>query len=98
MIFGMNVKVAQKQGETKTYLSIGLLCMVLSLCFHIVGSIYESELSTQMVMGNIRKSMTLEMQAWISTCTTSSFLCLWLAVMTLFQVAFQHRKTLKSVG
>ncbi len=95
MIFGMKVKVAESQGRSKTYLSIGLICMLLSLFFHIIGALNESELASQLAAKTVRGAGALEMQAWIRTCSTSSFVCLWLAIMTLFQVAFQHRKTLK---
>ncbi len=97
MIFGMKVKVAQNQRQTKTYLSIGLVCMFLSLCFHIIGSVNEGELASALAARNFRTSTTLEMQAWIRTCSTSSYVCLWIAIMTLFQVAFQHRKSLKGM-
>ncbi|MDB6024519.1 MAG: hypothetical protein JWM68_742 [Verrucomicrobiales bacterium] len=96
MIFGVKVKVAQTHRQTKTYLSVGLICMLLSLCFHMFGSFYESQLAAQLAIKSIRNAAALEMQAWIRTCSTSSFICLWIAVMTLFQVAFQHRKTLKT--
>ena len=97
MIFGMKVKVAKTHAQTKTYLSVGLVCMLLSLCFHILGSFYEGELASQLATKSVKNGAALEMQAWVRTCSTSSFICLWIAVMTLFQVAFQHRKALKSV-
>jgi hypothetical protein len=97
MIFGMKVKVAQSHGQTKTFLSIGLLCMLLALCFHSVGAMYQNELANQIASRSLRGNVAPEMQAWIRTCSTCSFICLWLAIMTLFQVAFQHRKVLKTV-
>ena len=99
MIFGMKVKVAQTHGQTKTYLSVGLVCMLLSLVFHVVGGFYEGELASQLASKTIRTGSgpALEMQAWVRTCSTSAFVCLWIAIMTLFQVAFQHRKMLKAV-
>src|SRR5687768_13492573 len=97
MILGMKVKVEEHQGRSKAYLSIGLMCMVLALAFHIIGSMFQYEFSSQATAGHLRTSAALEIQAWIRTCSMSSFVCLWIGIMTLFQVAFQHRKSLKAV-
>lgn len=96
MIFGMKVKV-QNQARTKTYLSAGLVCMVLALFFHVIGDMFQAEMAAQLT-GTLRQRPSPEMTAWIRTCSTLSFVCLWIAVLMLFQATFQHRKALQGIG
>jgi hypothetical protein len=97
MIFGLKVKVDQSPSRSKTYLSVGLLCMFLSLFFHITGNAYQTELISQMT-GQSRPKVSPEMQAWIQTCSSLSFVTLWIAVVMLFQASFQHRKAIQNVS
>ena len=94
MLFGMKVKVEKSQQRAKAYLSSGVLCMLLSLFFHVTQAAFQSDM-TGLQQGS---AVNLTVDAWQRTASTLSFVCLWIAVLMLFQATFQHRKMLQSAG
>jgi hypothetical protein len=94
MIFGMKVKVEKHQKKSKAYISIGLLCMLLSLFFHVVEVSFQSEYANQHHPGE----WNLSMELWYRTCSGLSFICLWIAVLMLFQSVLQQRKALSAAN
>lgn len=97
MIFGMKVKVEKHHKKSKAYISIGLLCMVLSLFFHVTEVAFQSEAAAQQRPGMpLMSNPALEL--WYRTCAGLSFICLWIAVLMLFQSVLQHRKALQAQG
>jgi hypothetical protein len=94
MIFGLKVKVDRHQKKAKAYISIGLLCMVLSLFFHVVEVTFQSELINSHQPG--QWNLTLEL--WYRTCSGLSFVCLWISVLMLFQSVLQQRKALAAAN
>lgn len=94
MIFGMKVKVQRNEKKAKTYLSVGLVCMILSIFFHITQAAFQS-----VGVGNFQPGgmMALTVEAWHRTSSSLSFLSLWLAILMLYHSAFQHRKALQEL-